>query len=143
MLHMYERLSSRVAGMIAVAPSFDFPQKIKLWRDAAVAQEDSQNVKSMYGQWDVPKSFFDQNVLESLALGQEQFNFHCPLAVLHGIKDESIPWEKSINFVTKKIAPKNDVSVTLRPAGDHRMSTDNDIDALLNLLQFVISKAKL
>jgi len=52
----------------------------------------------------------------------------CPVRLLHGIRDDSVPWQNSLDLATALIS--NDVEVTLVKTGDHRLSGANDIARL-------------
>jgi dipeptidyl aminopeptidase/acylaminoacyl peptidase len=53
----------------------------------------------------------------------------CPVRMIHGLADESIPWETSLD-VARRLASK-DVSLELVPGADHRLSGPSDIKRML------------
>lgn len=53
----------------------------------------------------------------------------CPVRMIHGLADESIPWETSLD-VARRLA-SNDVSLELVPGADHRLSGPSDIKRML------------
>ena len=52
----------------------------------------------------------------------------CPVRLLHGIQDDSVPWQNSLDLAAALIS--SDVEVTLVKTGDHRLSEANDITRL-------------
>ncbi len=52
----------------------------------------------------------------------------CPVRLLHGLRDASVPWETSLRLAERLTSP--DVTVTLVKDGDHRLSTAPDLARL-------------
>ena len=60
----------------------------------------------------------------------------CPVRLLHGMADESVPWRQS-----RKLAESlagSDVTLTLVKDGDHRLSRDEDLARLAQVLDEMI-----
>src|SRR5207247_569681 len=51
-----------------------------------------------------------------------------PVRLLHGLRDESVPWQLSVKLA-ERLAGR-DVALTLVKDGDHRLSTDPDLARL-------------
>ncbi len=51
-----------------------------------------------------------------------------PVRLLHGLSDESVPWQLSLRLAEQLVS--QDVAVTLVKDGDHRLSTDADLARL-------------
>jgi len=51
-----------------------------------------------------------------------------PVRLLHGMRDESVPWQLSLRLAERLTS--EDVAVTLVKCGDHRLSTDADLARL-------------
>ncbi|XP_005987314.1 palmitoyl-protein thioesterase ABHD10, mitochondrial [Latimeria chalumnae] len=62
----------------------------------------------------------------------------CPVRLLHGLKDESIPWQVSLQ-VLESLASQ-DVDVILRKNGDHRLSTTADLALLVTTVGDLLEK---
>lgn len=60
-----------------------------------------------------------------------------PVRLLHGLADESVPWQLSLRLA-ERLAGR-DVSVTLVKDGDHRLSSDADLARLARTLDELIS----
>jgi len=56
----------------------------------------------------------------------------CPVRLLHGMADESVPWQQSLRLAERLTG--NDVALTLIKDGDHRLSRDEDLARLARVL---------
>jgi pimeloyl-ACP methyl ester carboxylesterase len=56
----------------------------------------------------------------------------CPVRLLHGMADESVPWRQSL-ALAERLASR-DVTLTLVKDGDHRLSRDEDLARLARVL---------
>jgi alpha-beta hydrolase superfamily lysophospholipase len=52
----------------------------------------------------------------------------CPVRLLHGMSDASVPWQTSLSLA--ECLASRDVAVTLVKDGDHRLSREADLDRL-------------
>jgi pimeloyl-ACP methyl ester carboxylesterase len=52
----------------------------------------------------------------------------CPVRLLHGLSDESVPWQQSQKLAERLTS--TDVTLTLIKDGDHRLSRDRDLARL-------------
>ena len=50
---------------------------------------------------------------------------HCPVRLLHGMKDRDVPWTTAPRIAEKLLA--EDVRVLVIKDGDHRLSRDQDV----------------
>jgi pimeloyl-ACP methyl ester carboxylesterase len=55
-----------------------------------------------------------------------------PVRLLHGQRDESVPWQLSLRLAERLTS--DDVTVTLIKDGDHRLSRDSDLKRLAGAL---------
>jgi alpha-beta hydrolase superfamily lysophospholipase len=60
-----------------------------------------------------------------------------PVRLLHGLADESVPWQLSLRLA-ERLASR-DVSVTLVKDGDHRLSSEADLARLARTLDELMS----
>jgi pimeloyl-ACP methyl ester carboxylesterase len=56
----------------------------------------------------------------------------CPVRLLHGMADESVPWQQSLKLAERLAG--SDVTLTLVKDGDHRLSRDEDLARLAHAL---------
>jgi pimeloyl-ACP methyl ester carboxylesterase len=52
----------------------------------------------------------------------------CPARLLHGLRDDAVPWETSLRLAERLVS--RDVVVTLVKGGDHRLSSEADLARL-------------
>jgi hypothetical protein len=60
----------------------------------------------------------------------------CPVRLLHGIRDISVPWQTSLRLAQQLTG--RDVCVSLIKDGDHRLSTSADLARLAATLDEVV-----
>jgi dipeptidyl aminopeptidase/acylaminoacyl peptidase len=61
--------------------------------------------------------------------GERLIETGCPVHILHGTNDESVPWQFSTALVSRLAS--DDVVLTLVKDGDHRLSRPEDIERLM------------
>ncbi len=61
----------------------------------------------------------------------------CPVRLLHGLRDTSVPWETSLRLAGRLTS--RDVAVTLVKDGDHRLSTAPDLARLAATLDELVA----
>ena len=61
----------------------------------------------------------------------------CPVRLLHGLADDSVPWETSLRLAERLTS--RDVAVTLVKGGDHRLSTAPDLARLAATLDALLA----
>ncbi|XP_015261444.1 PREDICTED: mycophenolic acid acyl-glucuronide esterase, mitochondrial [Gekko japonicus] len=62
----------------------------------------------------------------------------CPVRLLHGIKDEDVPWQISLKIAERVVS--TDVDIILRKAGQHRMKEQEDIKLIVYTVEDLIDK---
>ena len=62
-------------------------------------------------------------------LMDKKLDFNGPVRLLQGMRDEDVPWKYAFELL--RIIDSDDVIATLNKEGDHRLSTDTDIQRLL------------
>ena len=56
----------------------------------------------------------------------QQISLDCPVNIVHGIKDEAVPWDLSIEL-SKKIS-SNSITQSFIKDGDHGLSRPTDLE---------------
>ena len=131
----------RVHGLVGIAPAVDFTKRML---DEELTAEQLEfmkrdgfiQIRSPYA--DAPYKFTEV-LLEDGAqhtLLDQPINLHCPVRLLHGVKDESVPWQISERLSTALCS--ENVDVLLIKNGDHRLSTTQDILRLQNTVKELI-----
>jgi pimeloyl-ACP methyl ester carboxylesterase len=61
----------------------------------------------------------------------------CPVRLLHGMRDDAVPWQTSLSLAAR--LDSADVAVTVVKDGDHRLSTEADLNRLGRTLDELLS----
>ena len=137
----------RIAGLVGVACAADFTESM-LWQqlDAATQSRLQQDgviyLPSCYeGEAPYPITLrLIEEARQHLLLERAALPIHCPVRLLHGLRDPEVPWQNSVR-VAEKLASE-DVRVLLVKDGEHRMSRESDLALLLELLAELIERAQ-
>lgn len=121
----------KVAGLVGIASAPDFTENL-IWN--AFSPEQKREMEEhgrvmipncMPGEEDYP---ITRRLIEEgrrhLLLGGP-LDIRCPVHLLHGMRDQDVPWQLSVELA-ERIA-HNEVIVTLVKNGDHRLSTLEDL----------------
>ena len=131
----------RIAGLLLMAPATDFTEAL-LW---AKYPPDVQRKIMEEGEWAWP-SLYDaepypitraliEDGRKHLILGERAIPLACPVRILQGMKDPDVPWTHALTLMNKI---DGEVSATLVPDGDHRLSTPPDIARMEKTLETLI-----
>ena len=134
----------QVTGLVGIASASDFTRRLaedeltdeqitEIYRDG------STTIKSPYAE---DPYIFTRTLLEDGAkhlLLDRKIELNCPVRLLHGLLDSSVPWQNSLalaNALTSR-----DVELTLVKTGDHRLSKESDIIRLRKIVADLIASA--
>jgi pimeloyl-ACP methyl ester carboxylesterase len=120
----------RVAALVGIAAAPDFTgwgfsdeEKLAILRDGRLEQPSASS--------DTPylttRIFWESG--EALRLLHAPIAIDCPLRLLHGQRDEDVPWIHSIQL--SELVRSSDVQAIFVKDGDHRLSREPDIALLL------------
>ncbi|MEE2996117.1 MAG: alpha/beta hydrolase [Pseudomonadota bacterium] len=133
----------RVAGLIGIAAAPDFTRDL-MWNQFSEGIRETLVRSGVYYE---PSEYGDKPYTITMKLiedGQKHLlldrpiPLHCPVRLLHGMRDESVPW-----MTTSRIAGQilsEDVGIFLVKDGDHRLSRDQDIARLLLTLEELLQE---
>ena len=136
------RAASRLKAMVLVAPAPDFTEDL-MW--AGFSEEIRREILET-GVWREPSDDSDEPHLVTRALIEDgrrnlvldaEIELGCPVVILQGVEDTSVPWRHAIRLTTR--LTRDDVTLTLIPDGDHRLSRPRDIDRLLRAVETVVA----
>ena len=129
-------LGERLAGLVGIASApdftdwdFDDEQKAEIaaqgyFQMPLSPEYDYEPLKIWRGFWTDGQA---QRLLDT------QIAIDCPVHLIHGQRDNDVPWRISMKLAE---ALRSDaVKVTLVKDGDHRLSREQDIDLLLSTLE--------
>jgi pimeloyl-ACP methyl ester carboxylesterase len=123
--------AERVAGLVGIAPAPDFTDwGFSADDQARLAAGETLLEENPYGPEPTPTypGFWADGQAQRL-LGRA-IALDCPVRLLHGQADADVPWAVSLRLAEALRSPE--VQVTLIKDGDHRLSRDTDVAALLD-----------
>jgi pimeloyl-ACP methyl ester carboxylesterase len=125
--------SSRVAGLVLVAPAVDMTREL-MWAEMKPA---ARKELMATGAWRKPSDYSDEPYLVTRALiedgdrhlfGERLIETGCPVHILQGQKDTDVPYAHATRLTTRLAS--DDVVLTLIKDGDHRLSRPEDLARL-------------
>ena len=135
---------NRVSGLLGVASAPDFT--VDLMEEAFT--EDQKRELAETGRLVVPNCHEGRDGYEigvgfleegrNHLLLRAPINVACPVRLIHGMRDEDVPWTTSLE-IQKRLASR-DVEVILVKSGDHRLSTEADLDRLARTLERLLNQ---
>ncbi|EFG4742161.1 alpha/beta hydrolase, partial [Escherichia coli] len=123
----------RIAGLVLIAPAPDFT--VELIEPALTNKQRAELADKGY--LEEPSEYSDQPYIYTRALIEDGRNnrvmtgpidTHCPVHILQGLKDPDVPSAHALKLAS--LLPADDVTVSLIPDGDHRLSRPQDLDLL-------------
>jgi pimeloyl-ACP methyl ester carboxylesterase len=128
----------RIAGLIGLAAAPDFTEEL-MWGEM---DETMRATLMKDGRIAEPSAYSDQpyvitrDLIEDgrrhLLLGRE-ISLSAPLRLLHGQRDEDVPWNFALRLAER--VSGDDVIVTLIKDGDHRLSRPQDLERLMTAIE--------
>lgn len=124
---------ARVAGLVGIAPAPDFTEDL-MWdrygpEVRAILERDGiYREPSDYSEepYSITKALIEDGRRHLLL--RAPIPIACPIRLIHGMADDAVPWETSINIAQQ--VESDDVEITLVKDGDHRLSEADDIARL-------------
>jgi pimeloyl-ACP methyl ester carboxylesterase len=132
----------RVAGLLGIAAAPDFTRR--MWREefgdterAAVERDGRVTVPSEYSEdgYVITRDLLEEAEQHMLLDGP--IPVLCPVRLLHGMRDDAVPWETSLRIAEQLEA--DDVETILVRGGDHRLSEPADLDRLVRTLEELLT----
>ena len=133
--------SGRLAGLILIAPAVDFTEALIWGRAPAKARRAIMK----QGAWRPPSAYseepdvFTRQLIED---GRRHLLFggmirtRCPVAVLQGMRDESVPYAHALALMER--LGGDPATLTLIKDGDHRLSRPQDLALMFGTLERMI-----
>jgi pimeloyl-ACP methyl ester carboxylesterase len=130
--------SSRLAGLVLIAPAVDFTETLIWERLPAEARHKIETE----GFWLRPSAYSPDPYVITRQLIEEgrqhllldgTITTHCPVHILQGMQDEDVPWRHAVTL-SEHIAG-DPVILTLVKDGDHRLSREADLLRLTTAIE--------
>lgn len=125
--------SARLHGLVLIAPAVDFTEELIFARLPAEARRRIET----HGVWMRPSAYsaapypitkaLIEDARKHLLLGSE-IRSHCPVHILHGMRDEDVPWQHTMRLIEHLAG--DPVTLTLIKDGAHRLSREEDLERL-------------
>lgn len=134
--------AARIRGLALIAPAWDLTTKL-MWErfpdsaKRALAEQGVYLRPSNYGDgpYAITQAFLDEG--RQHLIGPDGFDPGRPVIVLHGLQDEDVPWEHTLEL--NSILTGDHVRVHAIPEGDHRLSRPEDLELLFRVLEELIA----
>ena len=130
-------LANRIKSLVLIAPAWDltklmwdhFPESAR----RAITDQGVYMRPSAYGDgpYAITRTFIEEG--NTHLIGPQGFNPGRSIYVLHGLQDEDVPWEHTLDLVS--IMTGDHVHVEAVPEGGHRLSTPSDIALMLGFVK--------
>ena len=133
--------SGRVAGLVLIAPAPDFTVDL-VEPDLTADQRRDLDEK---GYFETPSEYSGESSIFTRALIEDgrrnqvmtgPIDTFCPVHVLQGMRDPDVPYAHALKLVG--LLPADDVTLSLIPDGDHRLSRPRDLEMILQAVESVI-----
>ena len=134
---------NRVSALMGIAAAPDFTETL-LWNKFS-SKDKRLLLKDKVLQ--VPSEFDNKPYPISLELIEDgrdhlmlnrSIPIQCPIQLLHGIKDKSVPWKNSLELSNRLMSEQ--IILTLIKDGDHRLSRTEDLKLLFSFLDNLITQ---
>jgi len=143
LLALARKASGRIKGLILIAPATDFTEEL-MWNQRFTDEIRMEILEN--GRWEQPSQYSDDPYVITRKLiedGREHLLFGkslhlgVPVTILQGALDPDVPLAHAERLVAA--LPQDDVTFSIVPDGDHRLSRPQDIELLIrsvaNLLE--------
>lgn len=128
----------RVAGLVGIAAAPDFTEKL-MWErggDERRAELEEKGVIWLPSDYDEQPYPITMKLIEdgrSHLLLEDEIPLDLPVALLHGVMDEDVPWEYAMLLAAQLRSTQVDIHI--RKDADHRFSREQDIVLLCDCVE--------
>lgn len=133
-----------VVGLVLLAPAPDFTTELV---EPALTAAQKRDLKTK-GFFEEPSDYSAEPYIYTSALIEDgrsnrvmtgPIDTHCPVHILQGLADADVPASHALKLVS--LLPADDVTLSLIPDGDHRLSRPQDLDMLLRAVGDMVVRA--
>jgi len=137
-------LKARVKAMLLIAPATDFTERLIRPRLSAKQKAELKKTGVIHQPNEDGETLpLTQKFLEDGAqnlLLNEAIPVACPVHILHGMHDATVPWEMSLKLA--ELLESQNVRLNFVKDGDHRLSRPQDLRLLTDLFGLVLNEAR-
>ncbi|MGO4834016.1 alpha/beta hydrolase [Rhizobiaceae sp. 2RAB30] len=134
----------RVGGMVLLAPAPDFTAELM---EPQLTEEHRRSLAER-GYFEEPSDYSPEANIYTRALFEDgaanrvmtgPIDTHCHVHILQGLADPDVPHSHALKLVG--LLPADDVTLSLIPGGDHRLSRPQDLDLLVKTVAAMVEQA--
>jgi pimeloyl-ACP methyl ester carboxylesterase len=134
----------RIAGLVLIAPAPDFITE--LMEPKLTARQ--KKALATQGYFEEPSAYSAEPNIFTRALFEDgranrvmtgPIDTHCPVHILQGMADPDVPHEHALRLAG--LLPSDDITVSLVPNGDHRLSRPEDLDMIVRAVEAMVESA--
>ncbi|KQZ82776.1 2-hydroxymuconic semialdehyde hydrolase [Mesorhizobium sp. Root157] len=134
----------RIAGLVLIAPAPDFTAELV---EPALTDAQRRDLADK-GYFEEPSDYSDAPYIYTRSLIEDgrdnlvmtgPIDTHCPIHVLQGMADEAVPHGHALKLTG--LLPADDVTLSLIPDGDHRLSRPQDLDMLIRAVESMVERS--
>lgn len=136
---------ANVVGLVLLAPAPDFTSELV----EPVLTEAQKRDLAEKGFFAEPSDYSAEPYIYTRALIEDgrdnmvmtgPIDTHCPVHILQGLADPDVPSSHALKLVS--LLPSDDVTLSLIPDGDHRLSRPQDLDMLVRSVGDMAARSK-
>ncbi|MEN6544214.1 alpha/beta hydrolase [Parvibaculum sp.] len=133
----------RVKALVLIAPAPDFTEEL-MWKNFS---DEVREILMRDGIYRRPSEYDEEPYEITMNLIEEGRNhllldkpipIRVPVRILQGMADADVPWKHAMRLV--EALESNDVAITMTKAGDHRLSTPEDIARLIATIETLLAE---
>ncbi|RFC69264.1 MULTISPECIES: alpha/beta hydrolase [Mesorhizobium] len=133
----------RIGALILLAPAPDFTREL-VEPKLTDAQRKDLTEKGYFAE---PSEYSDQPYMYTRALIEDgaqnlvmdrPIDTHCPVQIIQGVADPDVPFSHALKLAS--LMPSDDVTLSLVPEGDHRLSRPQDLELLIGAVESMIER---
>ncbi|MCA0026204.1 MULTISPECIES: alpha/beta hydrolase [unclassified Mesorhizobium] len=134
-----------VVGLVLLAPAPDFTAELV----EPVLTKAQKRDLAKKGFFEEPSDYSTEPYIYTRALIEDgrdnlvmtgPLDTHCPVHVVQGLADRDVPSSHALRLVS--LLPADDVTLSLIPDGDHRLSRPQDLDMLVRAVGDMAARSK-
>lgn len=135
---------ARIAGLVLLAPAPDFTAELV---EPALSEAQRRDLDEK-GLFEQPSAYSGEPDIYTRALIEDgrqnrvmtgPIDTHCPVHILQGMADSDVPVSHALKLVS--LLPADDLTLSLIPGGDHRLSRPQDLDMLVRTVGEMVKRA--